>query len=205
MDLQCMSLDIIKMIDKQYKKIIDNECLDIKRIKDFCNLYVSKQSYVKTVNLSDLIFSSPEFEKVSYQTKINNILKTTEFKKKYTHVIRIIFACLKMGVEMFNINDGIATLKNNYQFIKSLEQKKKQMISSHILILKAQYKDISKKIDTDYELYFQDYMTKIKIIDKIILSTNNLIINKHLQKTDNLLTLLLPYFYTYTEYIEEYN
>nr|AEX62968.1 hypothetical protein mv_R764 [Moumouvirus Monve] len=45
----------------------------------------------------------------------------------------------------------------------------------------------------------------IRIIDKIMSSINKLMDSEVLEKTDTLLSLILPYFFTYTEYIEEYN
>ena len=209
MELSRMSMGIIKIIDKQYGEYIDDECLDIIQIKNICNLYkIKSNSNSTSVSLSEINFSSPEFKKMSNKTKKKNqadVLKSNEFIKKYSFFIRIIYACLKISVDIFDINDNIATLKNNYQLIKSFDMKKKQYITEHLTILKAQHKNVSQKIGPDYETYFANYITKIKIIDKIVMSINKLIKGAVFDKTDNLLTLILPYFYTYTEFIEEYN
>ncbi|AEX61468.1 hypothetical protein c7_L404 [Megavirus courdo7] len=45
----------------------------------------------------------------------------------------------------------------------------------------------------------------IRIIDKIMSAISKLINTNTFDKTDTLLSLILPYFFTYTEYIEEYN
>lgn len=208
MELSRMSLAIIKIIDKQYNEYIDDECLDIIQIRNICNLYKVKTTSNNSVTLSEINLSSPEFKKISNKIQKKNqddVLKTDEFMKKYSFFIRIIYACLKINIDIFNIDDNILTLKNNHQFIKSLEASKKILIAEHLAILKTQYKNISQKINDEYEIYYRTYLVKIKIIDKIITAINKLIIEEVFDKTDNLLTLILPYFYTYMEFIEEYN
>jgi len=209
MELSRMSTGIIKIINKQYEEYLDNECLDIKHIKDICNLYKAKSNSLNSLSLSEINLSSPEFKKINISKKNKkaqaDILKSPEFDKKYTFFIKIIYASLKINIELFDINDNILTLKNNYQFVKALEFKKKKLITEHLIILKAQYKNISEKISLDYHTFYQNYIMKIKIIDKIAGYIDKLIKHNVFEKTDNLLTLILPYFYTYTEYIEEYN
>ncbi len=208
MELSRMSMGIIKIIDKQYNEYIIDECLDIIQIKNICNLYKIKVISNNSITLSELNLSSPEFKKINgkmNKKNQSNILKSDEFVKKYTFFIKIIYACLRMDVDIFDNNNSILTLKNNYKLIKTLELKKKQFITEHLNILKDQYKNISQKIGSDYDKYSHDYIVKIKIIDKICDSMNKLIKFNIFEKTDNLLTLILPYFYTYTEFIEEYN
>lgn len=208
MELSRMSMGIIKIIDKQFNEYIDEECLDIIQIKNICNLYKIKSNTENSVTLSEINLSSPDFKKVLTKIQKKNqtdILKTDEFVKKYSFFIRILYACLKINIDLFDITDEILTLKNNYQLMKALETKKKQLITDHLTILKTQHKNITQKIDTDYEDFFSNYIAKIKIIDKITGYVNKLIKSGIFDKTDNLLTLILPYFYTYTEFIEEYN
>jgi hypothetical protein len=112
---------------------------------------------------------------------------------------------LKINLEIFDIKGGTMTLKNNYQLIRALEFKKKQLLLEHIGILRLKCKNITQNLGTEYEDYAQDFQNRIKIIDRILLIINKLIKCKIFEKTDNLLTLILPFFYTYTEFIEEYN
>lgn len=208
MDVSKMSLNIIKMIDEKYdKKYTNEECLDIRQIKDICNLYKTKQNNINSINLSEIQLSTPDFKKNNKINKKNRIdtLKSPEFLKKYTFFVKIMYSCLKMNVELFDLNNDALTLKNNYHIIKSLELEKKKLITEHVEILKVQYKNISQIITTTYENYYKKYITKIKIIDRIIYSINKIIKAEICDNTDNLLTLILPYFYTYTEFIEEYN
>lgn len=209
MELLRMSAGIIKIINNKYSDYVDDECLDIIQIKNICNLRKSKPNLPNSISLEEIQFSSPKLKKIKNikPTKKNqtDILKSDEFNKNYTFFIRIIYACLKIEVELFNFDDDILTLKNNYQLLKSLEQKKKKLIAEHILILKNQYKNSSKEISSDYSDYYAGYIIKVRIIDKIIGSINKLIKLEIFEKTDNLFTLILPYFYTYTKYIEEYN
>lgn len=208
MELLKMSKGIIKFLNIKYKVYIDAECFDIIKIKEICNLYNIKSSDQDSITLSEITITSPEFKKVSPKELKKNhseILKSPEFIKKYSFFIKMLYACLKMGVELFNIDNNIIILKNNYQLIKSLELKKKQLITHHLLLLKTQSKNITHKIDSEYEDYFQKYIVKIKIIDTLMGHIHTLIKSEVVVKTDNLLTLILPYFYNYTNFIEVYN
>jgi hypothetical protein len=204
-----ISTGIKKIINKQYDQYIDDECIDLVHIINICDLYKIKNDANNSVSISEINFSSPNFQKMpnkkNKKKDQTHLLKSPEFNKRYRFFIRIIYACLKINIVIFNTDDNILTLKNNYQLIKSLELKKKQLIAEHINTLKLQHKNISEKVDVEYESYYSKYITKIKIIDLIMKHINKLINNNILDKTDNLLTLILPYFYTYTEFIEEYN
>lgn len=208
MELSNMSLGIIKIINKRYEEYIDDDCLDVIQIKNICNLYKVKTKTPTSVSLTEINFSSPEFKKITNtkdKKKQAEILKSVEFTKKYAFFVRILYACLKIDVEIFDISNDIPTLKNNYQLIKSLESKKKSLIADHVAVLKNQYKNISQKIGEEYETYTKNNLDKIKIIDKIIGFINKLVKNNVFEKTDSMLSLILPYFYAYTEFIEEYN
>lgn len=206
-ELSRISMGIIKIVDSQYSEYLDKECLDLIQIKNICNLYKKKSSDSnQSVNLSEIIFTSPEFKKTQSKSKNDkDILKCKEFKKKYSFFIRVLHACLKIEIDIFSLSNKTLTLKNNYQLIKSLENKKKQLFSDHMEVLKLQYKNINQSINESYEKYCHVYLSKLKIIDKITGYIKKLIKNNVFEKTDNLLTLILPYFYTYIEFIEEYN
>lgn len=207
MELSRMAMGIINMVDHQYSEYIDDECIDIIQIKNICNLYKIKSSIDHSLSLSEINLSSPEFKKAKTKSSKKNqanILKSQEFIKKYTFLIKILYSCLKLDIELFDVKGNILTLKNNYQLIKSIESKKKQLISEHLNILRNQHKNVSQKISDDYDSYVKNYVVKIKIIDRVLSSIDKLIRHDIFEKTDNLLTLILPYFYTYTEFIEEY-
>lgn len=203
-----MSIGIIKIIDNQFSQYINDECLDIIQIKNICNLYKTKSTNMSSISLDEIDFSSPKFL-INKKQKISNrqtdILKSEEFINKYTFFIRTIYACLKIGIEIFDLNEDILTLKNNYFLLKSLESGKKKLINEHINLLKIQYKNISKKVTKEYYDYYSNYIMKIEIIDNIYSSLFKLLDYEVVHKADNLLTLILPYFYNYTDYIEEYN
>lgn len=218
MEVPRMAIGIIKIINKHYSKYLKEECLDIIQIKNICDLYKNKNNPANSITLSEINLTSPDFEKFKIadskkkesqdkktRQKQAEILKSPEFVKKYSFFVKIIYACLRINVEIFEIDNKYLTLKNNYQIIKSLEHKKKTLISEHMTILKNQYKNISEPIDTEYNSYYDNYIMKIKIIDRAMLLIQKLIKHQIFEKTDTLLSLILPYFYNYTEYIEEYN
>lgn len=207
MQVSSMASSINKMIAAKYKEYDSDECLDIRQIKDICNLYKTKSNVIDSISLSEINFSTPNLKKNTRVNKKNQIeiLKAPEFMKKYSFFIKILYSCLKMDVELFNTDDDVLTLKNNYHVIKSLEAQKKNLINQHIEVLKLQHKNVFQPVSIDYEKFYKAYITKIKIIDKIIYLLNKIIKSGICENTDNLLSLILPYFYTYTEFIEEYN
>ena len=76
----------------------------------------------------------------------------------------------------------------------------------HIELLKGQHKSIAQKIDDTYfDEYIPGFIAKNKVVDKILESIKKLLKVGAMNNTDNLFILVLPYFYTYTKYIEEYN
>jgi|SRR5579872_7062278 len=209
MEFRNIAPNIVKILKEKYANLVKDECMDLLQIINICTLYKTK-STDNEITLQDIQFSSsPEFVKVipkiHKKKKQEEILQSTEFKQKYDFFIRIIFSCLKMDIEIFDMTKNFVTLKNNYKLMKSMEHRKKKLIEGHYLILKEQYKNITKKLDMEYELYVSEYILKIKIIDKMIGSINRLIQTEVFEKTDNLFSLVIPYFYTYVGIIEEYN
>jgi hypothetical protein len=218
-----LSTNIITTLDKTYRKFIKNECMDILQLKNICNLFKNKTNKAnEEIPLSDINLSSPTFvnEKTttkktqksakskptpSSQLTQEEILTSVDFRKRYDFFIRVVYSCLKMDVDIFDIEDDVATLKNNYKLLKSLEMSKKKLIEEHYGLLKAQFKNLGEKLDPEYETYVRTYITKIKIIDKISGSIQKLFESGVFAKTDNLFSLILPFFYSYAEYIEEYN
>jgi len=201
-----MSLGIVKMIGSKYSKGNIKDCLDITQIMNICKMYKNNTNSNTSVSLNDIDFSSLEFEKKIKSKNADNILESKEFKKKYAFFIKIIYACLKMDVDIFDIYKGVTVLKNNYALIKSVDIRKKGLIGNHMDTLKSQQKLSMHKINASYyETFIPEYIAKMKILDKIIESVNKLINADIIDNTDNLFTLILPYFYTYTKYIEEYN
>ncbi|MEM3063071.1 MAG: hypothetical protein QW303_05985 [Nitrososphaerota archaeon] len=214
------------MIDRKFTKFQQSECLDIIQIKNICSLYKKKTDDEKSVSLGEVDFSSPEkIDSVDsgaslssndlFKSKLNirqsnkkkedNILRSKEFVKKYNFIIKVLYVCLKIDVDIFDIGDNMVTIKNNYRLIKSLANKKRKLIMEHINVLKDHYQNVEKQIDVEYEKYHDSYLSKIRLVDKVIGYINKLVDFGVLKRTDNLLTLILPYFYNYANYIEEYN
>jgi len=206
MEITNMSSGIIKLLNEKYNKNVIKDCLDITQIVSICNLYNNNNNNVSTssISLNDIDFSSPVFKKNS--KKNSNILESKEFKKKYSFFIKIIFACLKINVDIFDIVNESIIFKNMYALIKSIELSKKKLIMEHIELLKNHHRSIAQKIDATYfDEYIPGFIAKNKVIDKILESIKKLMKAGVINNTDNLFVLVLPYFYTYTKYIEEYN
>lgn len=203
-----MSKMIIKMIEKEYEEFIESESLDLLQIMRMCKLkkFVNDDD-MASITIDEISLESPGFKKYNGKSNTQSteiILKSEEFDKKYIFFIKILYICLRVNIELFNIKNNILTFKNNFYLIKSIEKQKKKYMLEHINILKYDYKNIA-NINNNYEKYVNKYIIKQKILDKIIGYIKKILEHGILKKTDNLLSLLLPYFYKYTEYIEEYN
>lgn len=213
MQLSKLSLGIIKLINRKYDNQSISESLDIKTTIDICKIYNDKNENIESISLTDIKLSSPDFIKGSPQKKLktkfnskkDTAIYSSDFQKKYAFFIRIIYSCLKMNIEIFTETTDSIIIKNNYKLIKTLESKKKELIKKHINVLDAQYKNPTKYIDDNYNLFFTDNNLKINMIDNILKSLRKLINLDIFNESDNLFTLIVPYFYKYTEYIEEYN
>jgi hypothetical protein len=203
MEISRMTIGIIKYLNNNY----DVDSLDVKQIIDLCSIYKISDSHKKGTDImtDDLYMSSPNFKKSTKTDKKTKLkIDTDEFKKKYAFFIKIIYSCLRLNIQLFNETDDGDILKNNYQLLKSLEKKKKDMITDHMNILKSHCHKLQEDIDDNYSEYVENYIKRMKIIQNIMNTINKLLTRKIMEKTDNLLNLLLPYFYSYNRYIESY-
>lgn len=212
MEIPSMAAGIIKVINREFAEYDDGECLDINQLKNICNLYTVKPGrHNKSISLGEICISSPEFghthknARTAQTNRDADVLKSPEFTKKYAFFIRIVFACLKVGVDVFNENNGILTLKNNYQLLRSLENRKKQLIAEHIEVLRFQARNITVELGEVYGQFLKSFANKTRIVDRVHASISKLIRAQTFEPTDNMMSLILPYFYTWTEIIEEYN
>ena len=193
--------NILSNDTKIHKKISGNEFF----IFEHNNVMLDNNS-----SFTDIFFSSPELEikqhTVKYKNQNNrNIIYTDEFKKKFSLFIKIIYTCLKMGVELFDIDNDILILKNNYNLAKSLKIRKKELINSHIEKLQGYQKNIFVIFDNEYDVYVSLFITKIKLIDKVLETLRKILSVNIMDESDNLITMIIPYFFEYTKFIEEYN
>ncbi len=204
MNIRRMAIKIIGMLDGKYKTN-KNDYLDIEQIKSICKLSCPKNDNISvdSVSLNDITFDTPEFVRDKKSKKSQDPLKSEEFKKRYDFFIQILYCCLKLNIEIFDSEHLI--LINNYHLIKAIETKKKKYIRVHIDKLKELYKSSSEQTSDSYFTFIDNYKRTITTLDGLLKSVKKLVDNKILDLMDNLQTLVIPYFYKNTEYIEEYN
>lgn len=212
-----MAADIIKILDTKYPSDSDktDDYIDVKQIKDMCkkitantNSSSKTESDIDSLSLGDLKFETPDFVKQSKtksktSTTEPNPLTTETFRKKYDYFIQIIYTALKLDIEIFD--PQTVTLKNNYHILKSITRKKRKYIQVHFAKLKLQYKNPNAKIAEDYYTFLENYGKRLKILENLLKSIKDIIDNSILDTMDNLLQLVIPYFYKNIKYIEEYN
>lgn len=214
-DIYGMTRSILKLLNDKYEEYNTDDCLDMIQLCNLCNLYQTKETTknsqkkretYSSISLTDMTFSSPSFQKDKRRSKNLDVLKTQEFQKRYIWLIRMIYVCLKIDVDILNESEDTATIKTNYQLLKTFETKKKQLLREHIEIMKKHLGKINNPVyEAEYEEYYSSFRVNIKILDKITADLNKVIDANILDKTDTIMSLILPYFYTYAEYIEEYN
>lgn len=207
MDLSFVSGEIIALIKTKYAEYLDEDCVDLMQIINICQLYRSEYPAEQlncSASLGDLQITTPKFKRYKRNSR-HRILQSDKFCLKYSFFAKIMFACLKIDVDLFDITDDIVTMKNNYYLLKALDQRRKMLIVEHIALLKTQYKNTDNIVSTEkYETYVNSFIAKLKIIEKIGSHIKKLIQTNVFKQTDNMLSLLLPFFYVYHEYIEEY-
>lgn len=202
MDLHITARNIVRVLEEKYSEYIEAGSIDITQIINICNVDDGEES-VNSIELSDIEFSTPEFSNTNIK-KHSTTKKSKEFKRRYAFFVKLLYACLKLRVRIFSISGDTMILKNNHNLIKALDSKKKKLIDEHIQLLQNQRSNISNRLTEKYPGYIERFVTKIKIIEKVIASLESIIEDGIIDRCDNLLKLLLPYFYVYTEYIEEY-
>lgn len=205
LEIDSMKKYILAHINKNYKSYIKNDCFDIVQLKNICMLYKLSDNDADSISLDDVNISSPYFNKSSNKkNRGENIIESNEFKQRYKFFIKIMYALIKLDIEIFDIDDDILTIKNNYNMLKSINESRKFLTSAHITELKKINKYNGQFSDSQFEKSVNSYVKQMKILDKIVTYFNKIINNGIIKKTDSLLTLLLPFFYKYIECIEEY-
>lgn len=214
MDISIMSIFIIKTIKNKYGVKKCKKSLDLSQLIKICEIEntvdnLNKYDNLdKTISLSEINFSSPLYKEydnekeVKKKRKNQSLSEGSDFRKTYCFFIRIIYSILKVNAEIFNEDDDIITLKNNYKLIKSLEESKKEIVNDHIVNIK---KHICESINSNYNDYVTIYISKIKVLEQVISYINLLISSNTFKKTDNMFSLIVPFFYKMNKYIEEYN
>jgi hypothetical protein len=205
MDIAHMTQFIKAFINKEYRKFLEDESIDLIRILSICDLYKSNtredHSYSKSDDKFDtIIISSPDL----HREEVYSSLQSKEFKNRYRFFIKILYSFFKIGAEIFDMDDGILILKNNRDTIKSLIALKKALISKHITILTQKYKNPNSKIDDEYNTFLTEFCSKSQIIDLLISRINSIISANVISANDSILSLILPYFYADSDFIEVY-
>lgn len=199
-----LTFKIIDILNEKFPKKDNLECDDVKRIYDICNLY--KIDFINSNNsTSEIDLNVNEIECNISRINSSEFINTNEFITKYNFFVRIIYFSLKLDIEIFSIKENIIILKNNYNFIKYLNIRKKKILTNHIKYLEKVSSNNDKTIPDNFVEYQNDKINSIVIINKIINAINNLNKKNILKSNDNLLVLILPYFYSKEEVIEEYN
>lgn len=201
--IDSISNDIMTILKSKYRKYIKLNCTDIIRIIDICKLNTS-ESNVKKINLSEIILESPNLTDVQVEKQIKNIRKNKSFLKYSDVVLRAIHVCLKLDVEIFEITDDDVLLKNNHRLISSIDNRKKVLIAEHIKQLQT-YSKNSKLVMTNYMSYNNKFICEINLLEQVKKNIENIVSRKICKNSDTVLTLVLPFFYIYQEYIEVYS
>lgn len=209
-DVAIMAREIVKVLDSEYFDYLDEECIDILQMKNICSLYLTHEKKKKKSNkikIEEVELTSPRFDKPKKNAK--KILDSEEFRKKYRFFIKIIFLCIKIGVELFDKEktkkgDEFMIIKNNYQLMKSIVKKKQELIDEHILDLRNQRKNAHMQLDENYKDYANNFIIKTQLLDTILRYIDRITTEGIMDRSDNMFSLIIPYFHKPEEFIEEY-
>lgn len=208
MKITKMASSIVTILERDH----DMESLDVKHIVDFCLLYEDADKPTKRRRRDaegspeEMAFSSPHFEQITRKTPKRNIsIDSEEFEKKYSFFTKIIYACLRLDVKMFQETTSGEILKNNYQMIKAIEARKKQLVGEHMEILKTHYRNPCEEVGEEYVFYLTSYTKKIKILQDVRSAIQKLADRSILSMNDCMISLLVPYFCVRIKCIERYS
>lgn len=204
MDILNMSKNILGRLETKYgKQTVDNS-YDTIQLKKLYNLHRENNDYCHTISIDEIEITTPEFKPYIESKSKSDILNIPEFVQKYHFITKIIYSCLYLNVEIFDgIKDRIV-LKNNREIIHSLQLAKKDIITRIVKVLRYKYKHVEQLFDTEYTEFYHKSVSQIKLIDNIIKHIRTVIGTGVIRDTDNLITLVVPYFYRYLKFIEEY-
>ena len=193
---------IHQMAQSIKKKILEmypgSNSTDVKHLLMLCDLFKNQNASNTIVEIDDIDFSSPNFD-----ATVDSI-SSKKFNQKYSFFIKIIYACLQLDIKIFLVTQTSTTMYNNHNLLKKLSHEKQQMLALHINVLENQKNDIAESYIAEYAKYSKTFIDKMNILEKIVVNINKLLRYNYFNKNDNMLSLLLPYFYC-KPYIEEYN
>ncbi len=170
------------------------------------------------INLYD-VSSSDQIDEISSEVDITSpidtsgrsqdeIIKSSNFIKRYKVFLKIIFSALLINVDIFKIYRDNQVFMNLYDMKNSFLKRKKKIlqdVSNNINDNTKVLKDLLEVKYDSYEKIFLYSITQIKVIDKVVSIICKIIAMKLLSETDSIISLIMPFFYKYQDFIETYN
>lgn len=177
---------------------------DLKDLYFLINLFdITKNESLPELS-SEVDINSPIMAENKTKTEI---LKSDNFIKRYSVFLKIIFSALLMNVEIFKIYRDNQVFLNLYDMKNSFLKRKKKILQDIITYVDDNSKILKSLLDikhTDYQNIFAIALTQMKVIDKVISIINKLIDNNLLKETESIISLVMPFFYKYQDFIETY-
>jgi hypothetical protein len=208
-----MAALVANELDTNFNLYISQNNTDMIQMKKICTLYhkVNINDLPNMIELDDIEFSaiSPYLNKLQSNHDIKGVdhsklLVLPEFIKKYYLFIKIIYCCIQLKINIFKIKNSVCVFKNNYDLKKSLVTKKKDLLKDYCIEINTLIKTADKVTFEQLKDLSSKIQLKITILDKIIINIDKLVTMEFLDWTDSLYGLVLPYFYKYQTYAEEY-
>lgn len=197
------TVHVINHIKQNYGKYIKNKCYDVMGLLEICCIYIESEKILKKVKLrelsyNDLQMSSPNFTNMKKRKRSNNIknvINNDEFEKRHKLLIKILLCCFVLDIEIFNIDNDIAVLKNTHHLIKTIHKKKEQKFNELIELASSYKKKPHIKVSEDYYELTSELHESIRICDRLLYILNELTKNMIIKPVDSISMLIIPYFY----------
>jgi hypothetical protein len=168
------------------------------------NLYETKPSQTITEISSEVDINDPIDTDLKSK---DEIIKSTNFIKRYTVFLKIIFSALLINVEIFKIYRDNQVFMNLYDMKNSFLKRKKKILQEITIQIDDNTKLLKNLLEItylDYQKIFSITITQIKVIDKVVSIINKIIERKLITETESIMNLVMPYFYKYQDFIETY-
>lgn len=193
---QAIKRKILRAYDEQ-------ESTDLKNMIKLCDILPEPKSV--SLDSPDILIDSPQFDPtVKRYCKTDELLQCPDFLRKYNYVISLVYSILKLKVQLFDKVGNTVIIKSNRAVIKSIEATKKAQIKAHIMILHTEFNGVKTSFSADYETYSATFIQTIRQLDRIKSTMEKLMAQNIWTDGDNVMSLILPYFYRYLKIAERF-
>lgn len=200
LDMYTTAQAIKRKILRAYENV---DSVDVKNMIKICDILPESNI---SQDSPDILIDSPQFNStVKRYCKTDELLQCPDFLRKYNYVVSLVYAILKLKVPLFEEIGKNVIIKSNREVIKAIEAAKKAQIKSHIMILHTEFNGVKSSFSPGYEKYSNEFIKTVRQLDRVKATMEKLMSQGVWTDGDNVMSLVLPYFYKYLNILERFD